>query len=129
MLGDLDLRRERFPVGERVGHRAIGDALCRPAGDQGRGVVPEPNHALLVDEEDALADCVEDVRGLLALGRDGARRRLGGFEPEPLGVQARVPLGRAHQGDEPLDDLELLGRELGLGGHHLDDADRPCPRA
>ena len=66
-----------------------------------------------VDEEDAVADGVQHARRPLALGGDRERCRLRRLEPAALGVEARVPVGGAHQRDQPLDDLELLRRELG----------------
>ena len=93
------------------------------AGHERRGAVPEADDAFAVDEEDAVADGVEHVRGLLALGRDRARRRLGGLEPPLLLLQARVAHGRRHLLHEPVDELELVVRVLGAVAHHLDDAD------
>ena len=72
------------------------------------GAVPEADDTVGVDEEDAVADRLEDAARPAPARRRRRRRRLGRLEPPALGVEARVADGGGHLRDEALDELELL---------------------
>ena len=91
--------------------------------DQLGGAVPEADQPLVVEQEDPVADGIEDSGRVLALGsgRFGSRPRgrLG------LGrlVEARVAGGSTHQPHEALGELQLFLVVLRVRVHQLDDAD------
>jgi hypothetical protein len=123
VLGDGDARDERLPLGEDVGDGVAARLVRRQSRRERGGAVPQTDDAVAVDEEDAVADRVEHVRRLLALGGDRARRGLGRLELTLLRLQACVAHCRRHLADEAVDELEVLARVLGTIGHHLHDAD------
>jgi hypothetical protein len=120
---DGDLVREEGPRRDDVGEAFVADGVRREPRDSSGGAVPEPHDAFVVEEEDPVADRVEDVRRLLAFFCDRARRCLGGLQAPALLLQPRVPYGDSHLRDERLHELELLGRVLAAVAHHLHDAD------
>ena len=110
------------PPGKDVRDRRAEDALAVEAGDALRGTVPEPDEARVVEQEDAVADRLEHLRRVLALGRDRTRSRLGlgellalhlganacrGLRLRRL-VQPRVPHRRAELADQPFDEVQVL---------------------
>ena len=116
---DCDLRGDRGPPGEDFGDRRAENALAVEARNPLRGTVPEPDDAGVVEQEDPVADRLEHLRRVLALGCDGARGGLGfrkllalhlranarrGFRLRRL-VQPRVPHRGAELADEPLDEV------------------------
>ena len=85
------------------------NALAVEAGDRLRGAVPEPDERRSSLEEDAVAHRLENLRRVLALGRERPRSRLG------LGELRRLHL-RAH-----------AGRGLGLSTPRADARSHAAP--
>jgi hypothetical protein len=123
LRGDGNPPGKRGPPGDDVRECATDDLLgVEPSGER-RRAVPQTDEAVAVDEEGAVAECLEHMSRLLALGRDRAGGCLGRFEPAPFLLQPHVADGRSHLGDEAVEQLELLRRVLASVGHQLDDAD------
>ena len=108
LRGDLDAVGERGRGRDDVHELPPQNLVGREPGDERGGGVPEPDDSLLVDEEDPVADGLEDMRGLLAFSGDGTRSRLGSLEPQAFLVKARVSDGGAHLRDEPVEEVEVV---------------------
>ena len=85
-------------------------------------MVPELHHAVSVQQEDTVANRLENARRLLALGRSRTRCGLRGFETPPLALESGVPNRRRHLGDERLEQLHLLAGVLAVVAHELHDS-------
>ena len=101
----------------------VEDTVAVAAGDQLRRAVPEADEALVVEQEDPVADSLEHARGVLALG--GGRLGAGAGCRLALRalVQQRVAHGGGHQADQALGELEVLRPVLEALVHQLHDAD------
>ncbi len=136
---DGDLRGYERPAGKDVRDRRAEHALAVETGYPLRGAVPETDDAAVVEQEDAVADRLEHLRCVLALGRDRTRSslrfgellafHLGANACRGLGlgrfVQPRVSHRGAELADQPFDEMQVL-LAVGLAlAHHLHDADDP----
>ena len=125
---------DRRPARDRLRRRAIADGIRAKAGDRLGRRVPETDHAVMVDEEDTVADVREHTLGPLALlprdpaPRDRRRHRIGhGKQRNDDGeaetdhaparrARLRVDVGAALQRNEPgpgRTGAEILGRPSG----------------
>ena len=84
------------PPGQRLLGRRVDDLLLVEARDPHRGRVPEPDDAVAVDEEDAVADELERLRRLRAAAQ--------------LSDQAGVVERRGCAAGELTDELEVVVR-------------------
>ena len=128
---------DRGPGRKDVRDRTPAHVVAAQPGDQLGGPIPQPNDAAVVDEEDPVADRLQDLCSLLALGSGGAGDSLRGLEPTALRlglhpgrrlrlclpVETGVSVCGRHLCDEALDELELLLRVRASIAHQLDDTD------
>ena len=125
-LGDRDRRCQRRPAGQVVCERPAADVAGGQPGHRLGGAIPEPDDSVAVEQEDAVADGIEHLRGLLPLGCGSPRRSLRSLEAAPVFLEPRVANGRGHLGDQALDELELLLRVAAAVRHHLHDTHHPA---